>query len=86
MDLEKRILEVLNTSGVHIFHSDFEFTASGNIGGILSSDNFYGMDETARQELVWDKLKSKLTEDECRHIVSLITVTPEEEKMFRQEA
>jgi hypothetical protein len=44
------------------------------------------MDETARQELVWGKLKSKLTEDECRHIVSLITVTPEEEKMFRQEA
>ena len=86
MDLEKRILEVLNASGVHIFHSDFEFTTSGNIGGILSSNDFSGMDETARQELVWDKLKSKLTEDERRHIVSLITVTPEEEKMFKQSA
>lgn len=43
------------------------------------------MDETARQELVWSKLKVKLTEDERGHIVSLITVTPDEEKMFKQE-
>jgi acid stress-induced BolA-like protein IbaG/YrbA len=86
MELEKRILEVLNASGVHILHSDFELSATGNVGGILSSDDFSGMDETARQELVWNKLKSKLTEDERRHIVSLITVTPDEEAMFKQEA
>ena len=44
------------------------------------------MDEIQRQEFVWDKLKSKLTEDEQQHIVSLITVTPAEEIMFKQEA
>jgi acid stress-induced BolA-like protein IbaG/YrbA len=86
MELEKRILDILKASGVHIFHSDFELTASGNIGGILSSNDFQGLDEISRQELVWGKLKSKLTEDESRHIVSLITVTPEEEQMFKQEA
>lgn len=86
MELEKRILEVLNAAGVHIFHSDFELSPSGNVGGIITSGDFVGMDETARQELVWDKLKSKLTEDERRHIVSLITVTPDEETMFKQEA
>ena len=86
MELEKRILEVLNAAGVHIFHSDFELSPTGNVGGILTSNDFSGLDELSRQELVWAKLKSELTEDEQRHIVSLITVTPEEEKMFKQEA
>jgi acid stress-induced BolA-like protein IbaG/YrbA len=86
MELEKRILEVLDASGVHIFHSNFELSATGNIGGILTSNDFSGLDEIERQELVWDKLKNKLTKNEQEHIVSLITVTPDEEKMFKQEA
>ena len=86
MELEQKILEALNASGVKILHSGFELTATGNIGGVLTSDAFSGMDETERQKLVWGKLKSRLTEDDRRHIISLITVTPEEEKMFKQEA
>jgi hypothetical protein len=66
---------------IHIFHSDFELSAAGNVGGILTSNDFSGMDETARQELVWDKLKSKLTEDERRHIVSLILFEIEDKKI-----
>jgi acid stress-induced BolA-like protein IbaG/YrbA len=85
MELDNKIIDILNSSGIKIYRSDFEFTTSGNIGGILISEAFQGMDETARQELVWSKLKLKLTEDERRHIVSLITVTPDEEKMFKQE-
>ena len=85
MELANKIIVVLNASGIKIYHSDFEVTPTGNIGGILISEVFQGMDETARQELVWSKLKLKLTEDERRHIVSLITVTPDEEKMFKQE-
>jgi acid stress-induced BolA-like protein IbaG/YrbA len=86
MELEKRILEILNNSGIHIFHSDFELTATGNVGGILTSDSFKGLDEVARQELVWEKLQTNLSEEELQHIVSLITVTPDEEKLFKQEA
>jgi acid stress-induced BolA-like protein IbaG/YrbA len=86
MELKEKIVKILNASGVHIFHSDFELSAAGNIGGILCSNDFSGMDETARQELVWEKLKSKLTEDERRQIISLITVTPDEEKLFKQDA
>jgi acid stress-induced BolA-like protein IbaG/YrbA len=85
MELKQKILEALNESGMKIVNFEFEQTATGKIGGILTSDDFIGMDEIERQEFVWGKLKLKLTEDECHHIISLITVTSKEERMFRQE-
>lgn len=86
MELETRIVEILNASGVTIVHFAFDKTDNGNVGGILTSGTFEGMDEIGRQELVWDKLKGKLSQEEQSHIVSLITVTPEEEKIYKQEA
>jgi acid stress-induced BolA-like protein IbaG/YrbA len=86
MGLENKIVEILNASGVVIVHSSFDKTDNGNVGGILTSGTFQGMDEIERQELVWEKLKAKLSPEEQKHIVSLITVTPEEEKIYKQEA
>lgn len=86
MELETRIVDILNASGVPIVHFSFEKKENGNIGGILTSGTFEGMDEIERQELVWDKLKAKLSQEEQSHIMSLITVTPEEEKIYKQEA
>lgn len=86
MELKQKIVAILNAAGILIVHSDFEDTATGNVGGILTSASFKGLDEVARQELVWEKLKTNLSEEELQHIVSLITVTPDEEKMFKQEA
>jgi acid stress-induced BolA-like protein IbaG/YrbA len=85
MELEGKIVEILNASGVAIVHSSFDKSDNGNVGGILISGCFEGMDETERQELVWDKLKEKLSAEEQRRIASLITVTPEEEKTYKQQ-
>lgn len=61
MELNEKILEALNSSGVRIINFDFELSEKGNIGGILISNDFAPLDELQRQELVWSKLKLKLT-------------------------
>jgi acid stress-induced BolA-like protein IbaG/YrbA len=85
-ELRSKILRALNESDVPISDSSFEFSERGNIGGILISSAFTDMDETDRQTLVLSKLKQKLTEDDLQHIVSLITVTPYEDSLFKKQA
>lgn len=47
--------------------------------GIVTSRRFRGMDSMKRQDLFHDLLSSRFTEDEQRHILLIVGVTPEEE-------
>ena len=47
--------------------------------GIVTSRRFRRMDTMKRQDLIHDILSSGLTEEERRHVLLIVAVTPEEE-------
>ena len=76
MDLKTKVRRALKELPLRELKIDLERTASGKIAGVLVSPSFQGHDQIDRQEMIWGKLKQRLTEAEQLEVVSLITVTP----------
>ena len=76
----KEELEILLTnpeSGIQTPKFDLEET-NGKVGGFIISPTFEGMTQIERQNLLWDYLDAKLDREKILHIVSLVTITPDE--------
>lgn len=65
-------------SGIATPEFDLEETPGGKIGGFIISPTFVGKSQIERQNMVWDYLDSHLDKEQILHIVSLVTVTPDE--------
>ena len=79
MELKKELEDVLRKApALADSKIDLEDTTSGRVGGFIISGSFGGMDQTSRQDLVWDHLEKELKPELQVKIVSLLTLTPEE--------
>jgi acid stress-induced BolA-like protein IbaG/YrbA len=56
-----------------------ELRDDDRIIGIITSKRFRRMDTMKRQDLIHDILTKHLTEEERRHVLLIVAVTPEEE-------
>jgi len=81
MEFKEKVISTLSdpSSGISSPAFNFEEINNEKIGGFVISDTFSGMPQLERQNLVWDYLEKKISSDELLNIVSLITITPEEE-------
>jgi hypothetical protein len=68
----------LPASGILEPDFDLEENPNGKVGGFVISNTFKGMAQIERQNLLWDYLDKKLSDEQTHHIVTLITVTPDE--------
>jgi hypothetical protein len=67
-------------SGIAKPEFELEETPNGKVGGFIISPTFVGKSQIERQNMVWDYLDEKLDKEKILHIVSLVTVTPDEAK------
>lgn len=80
MALKEKIETLISNheSGIATPEFDLEETPGGKVGGFIISATFVGKSQIERQNIVWDYLDSNLDKKEILHIVSLVTVTPDE--------
>ena len=79
----KDTLETLikdRASGIAAPELELEEAANGKVGGFVISTTFAGKPQLERQNMLWDYLDHTLNPDQVLHIVSLVTLTPEEAK------
>lgn len=55
-------------------------TPNGKVGGFIISPTFAGKSQIERQNMVWGCLDGHLDHEHILHIVSLVTITPDEAK------
>jgi len=65
-------------SGIQGPKLDLEEGPNGKVGGFIISPTFEGKSQIERQNMLWDYLDARLDPEKARHIVSLVTITPEE--------
>ncbi len=82
MGLKEKLENLINNSACDIEEPEFDLqeTPGGKVGGFIISPTFVGMSQIERQNMVWDYLDKNLDKREILHIVSLVTVTPEEDE------
>jgi len=71
-------MSVLRRLGFDEAEVSLEPTSSGKIGGVIKSDKFRGKSQVARQDDLWQGLRTHLSEADAVRIVALLTVTPDE--------
>jgi len=59
-----------------------ELRDDDRIIGIVTSKRFRRLDSMQRQDLIHDILSKQLTEEEQRHVLMIVAVTPEEEVAY----
>ena len=67
-------------SGIQSPEFDLEETPNGKVGGFVISKTFAGKSQIERQNMLWDYIDKNLSKEQILHIVSLVTVTPDENK------
>ena len=67
-------------SGIDAPELELEETSNGKVGGVVISPTFAGKPQLDRQNMLWDFLDHHLGRDQILHIVSLVTLTPDEAK------
>jgi acid stress-induced BolA-like protein IbaG/YrbA len=77
MALTRKLKRILEEQFPHPDKVDLR--EDDGIIGVVTSKRFRRMDTMQRQDLVHDILASHLTEEERRHILLIVGVTPEEE-------
>ena len=82
MGLKETLMKLISKDASPIKDSKFNLqeTRGGKVGGFIISPTFVGMSQIERQNMVWDYLDKNLDKREILHIVSLVTVTPEEDE------
>ena len=67
-------------SGIEAPGLDLEAAPNGKVAGFIISRTFAGKSQIERQNMIWDYLDNRLDRERMLHIVSLVTVTPDEAK------
>lgn len=67
-------------SGIAAPTFELEETPNGKVGGFVISPSFAGKPQLDRQNMLWDYLDHHLNRKQVLHIVSLVTLTPDEAK------
>ena len=82
MALKDRLTILISEPASGIANPEFELeeTPGGKVGGFIISPTFEGKSQIERQNMVWDYLDDNLDKEQILHIVSLVTVTPDEAK------
>ena len=82
MALKEKIETLISDSASKIAEPEFDLeeTSGGKVGGFIISATFVGKSQVERQNMLWDYLDDKLDKEQILHIVSLVTVTPDEAK------
>ena len=80
MALKEDLATVISNPASGIMTPEFELeeTPMGKVGGFIISPTFAGKSQIERQNLIWDYLDHELDKTQILHIVTLVTVTPEE--------
>ena len=80
MAIENRLKELMKDPACPIKEviCDLEPASNGKVGGFIISPTFKGMPQIERQNMVWNYLDHNLNQQQILHIVSLVTVTPDE--------
>ena len=80
MPLKEELTTLLRQpeSGISSPQFDLEETPNGKVGGFIISPTFAGKAQIERQNIVWDYIDAHLNREQILHIISLVTVTPEE--------
>ncbi len=60
-----------------------EPNATGKVNALLVSDEFQGVTDQARQELVWNLLRRQLGQPELMQVSFVLTSTPEEDEALQ---
>ncbi len=55
------------------------------VGGLLSWDGFEGHEQIDRQHQVWDSIRAHLPQEEQRKVTVILTVTPDELAVMREQ-
>lgn len=76
--MEEEVRSALIAAGFTADQIQLEVTSQGNVGGFVISPRFVGQSQTERQEALWADLSRNLTVDKLQHIVSILTMTPDE--------
>ncbi len=82
MALKETLMKLISKDASPIKDSKFDLdeTSGGKVGGFIISATFVGMSQIERQNMLWDYLDDNLGKEEILHIVSLVTVTPDEDE------
>jgi acid stress-induced BolA-like protein IbaG/YrbA len=82
MGLKNKIMTLIEKSESGITNPEFKLDeAPGDkVGGFIISPTFVDKPQIERQNMVWDYLDDNLNEEQIRHIICLVTVTPDEDK------
>lgn len=80
MQLKEKIITLINdpNSGIETPEFDLEKSPDGKVGGFIISPTFKDKSQTDRQKMVWDYLEDNLNQEQVPCIVTLVTVTPDE--------
>ncbi len=76
--MEETVRAALVAAGFTTDQIQLEVTQRGNVGGFVISPRFAGQSQVERQEALWAILSHELTADQLQHIVSILTMTPDE--------
>lgn len=67
-------------SGIADPKFDLKEMPGDKVGGFIISQTFVDKSQIERQNMVWDYLDNNLDKEQILHIISLVTVTPDEDK------
>lgn len=76
--MEEEVRAALIAAGFTDDQIQLEATQRGNVGGFVISPQFAGQPQIERQRELWETLRRRLTPDQLHHIVSILTMTPDE--------
>jgi acid stress-induced BolA-like protein IbaG/YrbA len=81
MPLRDEIETLISNRESEIADPTFELEeTAGKVGGFVISSSFAGKPQLDRQNMLWDYLDRHLDREQILHIVSLVTLTPDEAK------
>ena len=82
MALKETLMKLISKDASPIKKPEFDLkeTPGDKVGGFIISATFVGMSQIERQNMLWDYLDDNFDKEEILHIVSLVTVTPEEDE------
>ena len=80
MALKEKLVTLISNPESKIENPEFDLEEmpGDKVGGFIISATFVGKSQIERQNLVWDYLDDNLDKEQILHIVSLVTVTPDE--------
>ena len=82
-DFKEKVGEIINAEfGENA--ADLEVLESGRVSGFVVSVRFDDKSDKERQDMLWEALREKLSQEELLNVSFLITLTPDEEEAYAE--